>query len=189
MLVLIGKANSGKTTVCQELEKRGFEWIRTYTDRPKRDGESDDTYNFVSDAVFSDMESHGEFMESSEFETVNGPQRYGVAWPTKGHDGNKSIVILSPVGLKKCRENLPPGSVVIYLYSNNSTLLKRMKKRKDDAESQRRYEADKRDFKDMYNECDRIVYNNEGTDISEVCDKIEDFVKTGRKQIRGLYLD
>ena len=53
-----------------------------------------------------------------------------------------------------------------------------MLKRGDDKnEAQRRLEHDNKDFKGIENEVDRIVYNNYGTNINEVVQKILDFVE------------
>ena len=55
---------------------------------------------------------------------------------------------------------------------------KRLSKRGDDQkEVERRIKSDLEDFKNFENEADKIVYNNDGTNINEVIKKILDFVE------------
>ena len=55
---------------------------------------------------------------------------------------------------------------------------KRLSKRGDDTkEVERRIKSDLEDFKNFESEADKIVYNNDGTDISGVIKKILDFVE------------
>ena len=39
MIILIGESGSGKTTILKELEKIGYNRIKDYTTREKREGE------------------------------------------------------------------------------------------------------------------------------------------------------
>ncbi len=60
MIVILGKACSGKDTVVNRLiEKYEYERIISYTTRPKRKGEiQDKTYHFISeDEFFSKIDS------------------------------------------------------------------------------------------------------------------------------------
>ena len=55
---------------------------------------------------------------------------------------------------------------------------KRLSKRGDDTkEVERRIKSDLEDFKNFESEADKIVYNNDGTDIDEVIKKILEFVE------------
>ena len=56
---------------------------------------------------------------------------------------------------------------------NNQTIKKRLIKRGDDLkEAERRVSHDNDDFKGIENEVDKIVYNNDGTNIDDVVQKI-----------------
>ena len=68
--------------------------------------------------------------------------------------------------------------MAIYIYANNSTIKKRLKKRGDDEkEAQRRIDEDNIDFKGVENMVDKIVYNNNGTYIDDVVNKILKYVE------------
>ena len=61
----------------------------------------------------------------------------------------------------------------IYIYANNSTIKERLINRGDDhKEAQRRLEHDNIDFKGVETEVDKIVYNNKGSNINDVVNKI-----------------
>ena len=47
MLLLIGESGSGKTTILNELIKKGFKQATNHTNRPKREGELYE-YQFVT---------------------------------------------------------------------------------------------------------------------------------------------
>ena len=65
----------------------------------------------------------------------------------------------------------------IILYANNETLKKRLEKRGDDkGEAERRLKHDNEDFKGAEYLADKIVYNNDGTNINDVVNKILEFI-------------
>lgn len=187
MLVIIGKTCSGKDTVARELERRGYYRHLTYTSRPQREGEPDNAYHFVSEPVFLDMIGHDEFMEYKKYETVHGTWWYGSVYPGVNHSDNKNFIILTPQGYIDAKDKLPDGSYCIYIEANNKTILKRLKKRGDMEEGMRRFEHDNKDFIKAYDLADHCFINNDGKDIKELVDEIEKFLKTGRKQVRGMY--
>ena len=189
MFVIIGRSCSGKDIVAKELERRGYTRHRTYTTRPKRREEPDDAYNFVSEPVFIDMIGHDEFLEYRSYSVADGSVwYYGSEWPGVNHTDNHNFMILTPQGYLNAKDKLPDGSYCILIDCNNSTILKRFKKRGDDREeSTRRFEADIKDFQKAYHIADRVFYNNDGQDIKELVDEIEEFLKSGKTQIRGIY--
>ena len=187
MFIIIGRSCSGKDTVARELQKRGYYRYLTYTTRPQRDGEPDDAYHFVSEPVFLDMIGHGEFMEYKLYHSEHGDWYYGSEWPGVDHSDNKNFIILTPQGYLDVKDKLPDGSYCIYIDCNNKTILKRLKKRGDMEEGMRRFEHDIKDFVKAYHIADHVFYNNDGTDIADLVDEIEEFLKTGRKQVRGIY--
>ena len=96
------------------------------------------------------------------------------------HNANdKSVIILEPQSYRDIKNELPDKDIAcIYLYANNSTIKKRLEKRGDNPnEVIRRMESDNEDFKGFENEANRIVYNNDGTNIDEVIKKILDFME------------
>ena len=64
-----------------------------------------------------------------------------------------------------------------YIYSNLETVKKRLNKRGGNKEeAARRIESDLIDFKGFENEVDKVIYNNDGTDISDVINRILSYV-------------
>ena len=179
ILILIGKTSSGKTLIKEKLIENGFTGITTYTSRPMRKGEKQDvTYHFISEEDFKQKINEGFFAERKSYITVNGVWYYGTSLEDLENADDKSVIILTPDGYRDVVNKLSKKPISIYIYAKNPTIKKRLLKRGDDNnEAQRRLEHDNEDFKGIENEVDRIVYNNDGTNINEVVQKILDFVE------------
>ena len=179
MLILIGKGASGKDTVLNRLvTKHGYKKIVTYTSRPMRKGEKQDvTYHFTSSQEFQKMIEQGLFAEYKTYNSEFGVWYYGTALEDLENADDKSVIILTPDGYKDVAKKLSKKPISIYLYANNSTIRKRLKKRGDDPkEAERRVLHDNEDFKGIENEVDKIVYNNDGANIDDVIEKILKYV-------------
>ena len=179
ILILIGKGASGKDTILNQLvTKHGYKKIVTYTSRPMRKGEKQDvTYHFTSSEEFQKMIEQGLFAEYKTYNSEFGVWYYGTALDDLEKADDKSIIILTPDGYKDVINKLSKKPISIYLYANNSTIKKRLKKRGDDPkEAERRISHDNEDFKGIENEVDKIVYNNDGTNIDDVVQKILKYV-------------
>ena len=174
ILILIGKTSSGKTLIKEKLIENGFTGITTYTSRPMRKGEKQDiTYHFISEEDFKQKINEGFFAEWKSYITVDGVWYYGTSLEDLENTDDKSVIILTPDGYRDVANKLSKKPISIYIYANNPTIKKRLLKRGDDNnEAQRRLEHDNEDFKGIENEVDRIVYNNDGTNINEVVQKI-----------------
>ena len=179
ILILIGKTSSGKTLIKEKLIEKGFTGITTFTSRPKRKGEKQDiTYHFISEEEFKRKIEEGFFAEHKTYNTEFGKWYYGTALEDLEKADDKSVIILTPDGYRDIVEKLSNRPTAIYIYANNATIKKRLLKRGDDKnEAQRRLEHDNEDFKGIENEVDRIVYNNDDSDIDEVVNKILKFVE------------
>ena len=180
ILTISGKSASGKNFAARKLEEYGYKTIVTYTTRPKRKGEKQDiTYHFISDEEFNQKIDEGFFAEWKSYITNEGIWYYGSSLEDIENADNKSVIILTPQGYRDIKEKLPDKNIAcIYLYENIDTMKKRLSKRGDDPkEVERRIKSDLEDFKNFESEADKIVYNNDGTDIDEVIKKILDFVE------------
>lgn len=62
--VLVGPSGSGKTTI---MEASSYRQIPSVTDRPRRNGEVEGNYIFISPSEFSSGQKMGRFLESSEY--------------------------------------------------------------------------------------------------------------------------
>jgi guanylate kinase len=178
IIVLIGKTASGKTLVSEELMKVGFHRIVTTTTRPMRDGEIDGyTYHFISDEEFHNKVDEDFFLEYKSYTVADGSKWYYGSPKDEFYSSEDSIIILTPDGYRDfLKHNIPHKS--IYIYSNLSTIRKRLIERGDDkAEAERRVQHDIIDFKGIENEVDFIVYNNYDSDINSVVNTILEKVK------------
>ena len=192
MIVLLGKTASGKDTILNELVKKyNYRKMITYTTRPMRKGEiQDKTYHFISDEEFLKKKEEGFFLEYNEFNTAEGVWRYGSAKEDYLNATNDTVIILTPSGLSAlkvyiARQKADIDIIPIYIYANNNTIGKRLKKRGDKKEeADRRIKADNVDFDGVQNVVDRIFYNNNTNDLDEVVKKIHEYItyRIGDKQ-------
>lgn len=192
MIILLGKTTSGKDTILNELVKKyNYKKLITYTTRPMRKGEiQDKTYHFISDEEFLKKKEEGFFLEYNEFNTAEGVWRYGSAKEDYLNATDDTVIILTPSGLSAlkvyiARQKVDIDIIPIYIYANNNTIEKRLKKRGDKKEeADRRIKADNVDFDGVQNVVDRIFYNNNTNDLDEVVKKIHEYItyRIGDKQ-------
>ena len=179
MIVLIGKSCSGKDRISKELIKNhGYKSIVRYTTRPMRKGEKQEiTYHYISEDEFRQKIKDGFFAEWKDYSTTQGIWYYGTSYEDLDNADEETVIILPPDRYKEVLENIHNNLTAIYVYANNTTIKKRLSKRGDNKEEAlRRIVQDNDDFKGAEMLADKIVYNNDGTDISDVVDKILEFV-------------
>lgn len=180
ILVLMGKSCSGKDRISKELiKKHGYKSIVRYTTRPIRKGEKQEiTYHYISEDDFKQKIKDGFFAEWKDYSTNQGAWYYGTAYEDLDNADEETVIILPPDRYKEVLENIHNNLTAIYVYANNATIKNRLMMRGDDKnEAQRRLEHDNEDFKGAEMLADKIVYNNDGTDINDVVNKILEFVK------------
>lgn len=175
ILCILGKTSSGKTSIVNKLiSEQNMNPIITYTTRPMRDNEKQDsTYHFISEKDFKQKINDKFFAEYKTYNTKSGVWYYGTALKDLEKADDKTVIVLTPGGYRDIVNKLQNKPVSIYIYANNLTIKKRLIKRGDDPkEAERRLQHDNEDFKGIENEVDRIVYNNDGTNIDDVVSKI-----------------
>ena len=180
LTVILGKSASGKDTIVKKLiSLHNYKRIITYSTRPKRKGEIDGiAYHFITKEDFKHKIDKDFFAEWKSYATVEGVWYYGTALEDLESAEDNSIIILTPDGFREVKDKLGDRVSSIYIYANNSTIKKRLFARGDNPEeAKRRLEHDNEDFKGIENEVDRIVYNNDGTNIEEVVGKILEFLE------------
>ncbi len=76
LVLIIGPSGVGKSVILKELKSKYSEWHfpRSATTRPRREGEGDDLYKFVSDDEFDQLIKAGQVLESA---VVHEGARYG----------------------------------------------------------------------------------------------------------------
>ena len=173
--VIMGKTASGKDAIVNKLvSEYGFKKLITYTSRPMREGEIQDvTYHFIDGAEFRKKIKDGFFAEWKTYETEEGTWYYGTALEDLENADKDTLVILTPAGYRDIirRLNVRPNS--IYICANNRTIKERLRVRGDNpSEAKRRLKHDNKDFKGVQRMADKVVFNNAGTDINDVVDRI-----------------
>ena len=180
IIVLIGKTSSGKTSIVNKLiSEHNFKKIVTFTSRPKRKREVNNVdYHFITKKEFKGKIDEGFFVEWKAYTTVEDVWYYGTALEDLKNVENNCVIILTPDGFREVKDKLEDDITSIYIYANNLTIKKRLIARGDNPEeAKRRLEQDNEDFKGVENEVDRIVYNNDGTNIDDVVNKILEFLE------------
>lgn len=176
MIILLGKTNSGKTTIQDILCKQyGYKPIVTCTTRPKRDGEIDGkTYHFLSNDEFLAKIADKKFAEYRSYNSVHGVWFYGSL--KSSYRTKNGIIILNPYGFKEIKKQLTnykekPFSV--FLNADDECIRNRAAERGDaSAEIERRIVADEIDFAGIENEVNLCIDVN--TDMPEIiADKID----------------
>lgn len=174
MLVLIGKAASGKDSVREILvKKHGFHSIVTYTTRPMRESEIQDiTYHYISENDFLQKIESGFFAEWKKYDVNGETWYYGSAKEDLKKADKNTIIILTPEGVRDIRDNdIDP--TVIYLYTNLETIKKRLMKRNDTNDKlENRIKRDTKDFEFAEILADKIISNDFNDDINDVVDTI-----------------
>lgn len=168
MLLLIGESGSGKTTILNELIKKGFKQATNHTTRPKREGEGDE-YQFVTKEEFERLWQEGELLQRSEF---NG-EFYGISTTSLKEEVVAIQIVDSIKDVKARAQELGLGDMkmkTFYIYVPAEERTKRMLERGDSIESiQKRLEIDKEKFKNVKEVADYIIENKE---IEEAVEEI-----------------
>lgn len=184
LTVITGKTCSGKDAVVKELIKHGYKKIVTYTTRPKRKFEIDGKdYFFISEQDFKNKINEGFFFEWTKYH-VSGNRIWYYGSPKlpifeKNNEKN-SVIILNPSGIDKLYTEAKKEKItykIIYIKANNDTIEQRARHRKDDKrETKRRLEADEKDFCAMDWLADKVIWNNDGTIITDVVNQIIKYI-------------
>lgn len=137
-IALVGGMCSGKTTIAKKLEQDGYNWIRTYTTRPPRPGESSKDYMFVSQDEFFGFMMNGFFMETEDYKVASGDTWYYGSLRSDYKIPN-SVIILTPMAIYKLRNELN----VVFVDTPLDTRLDRAHHRGDEPkEVLRRFKAE-----------------------------------------------
>ncbi len=142
MLVLLGPSASGKTESAKIMINRyPISRVVTSTTRPKRINEIDGfDYHFFSFERFKELQKENYFTETAEY------NNYLYGTPKNELEDNK-FIILEPQGLKSFLRINPCLIVAIYLKTDESVRMSRMKERKDKQKDiNRRILSDRKDF-------------------------------------------
>ena len=160
MIILIGESGSGKTTILNELEKRGFKKAINHTTRQKRKTDDElNEYKFLSKEEFNEMWKEGKLLQRAEFNN----EFYGISTDSLKHDIACISITDSVKDIKRRVEELKIENVDIktfYIYVPEEERINRMIKRGDSIEIiEKRLEIDKEKFKQASQVADYTIEN------------------------------
>ena len=145
MLVISGKSATGKDTVVTELVNNyDYNKLITYTTRPMREGERDGIdYHFITVEDFLKKYIDGFFLEVKYFTTQSGIWFYGSSIEDYREADDKTLVILTPDGVRKLSErNIPYKGFLIDI--SDEEIKRRQKLRGDMSTPEKAAEAERR---------------------------------------------
>ena len=126
--MIAGPSGVGKGSIAAALQRQVPDlWLsRSWTTRPRRDGEPDDAYVFVDRHAFDEHLGDGGFLEWAE---VFG-HRYGTPWPEPpaGHD---VLLEIDVQGAAQVKDRHPDAVVVFVLPPSRQAQEERLRGRGD----------------------------------------------------------
>lgn len=163
IICISGESGSGKTTIAELLEKRGYNYIESYTTRPMR-------FQDEEGHIFVDMDKYNEDKKSGNMvaETFFNGNYY---WTLKEQyeSGEKSVCVMDARGSDDLKQK-ELNCLCIFLKCDEKTRKNRMYLRKYgykinnilDFEIENRIEHDRDEFKIV--RCDYVVDSNRSID-------------------------
>lgn len=143
-IILAGKGASGKDYLRSIIQSKGFKYSVSHTTRPPREGEvNGEDYYFVDLEEAKRMILSGSFIEHTLF---NG-WIYGTS---RDEFFRSELFILTPSGISQLSEKDRNESFIIYIDVDEETRRKRMSERRDADSTERRLEADEKDFRHFF---------------------------------------
>ncbi len=168
MLILLGPSASGKTESAKIMINRyPISRVVTCTTRPNRQGEIDGfDYHFVDDQEFDKRKKAGYFVETAEYNGF----RYGTPLDELRDD---KLIILEPQGLKSFQSADKCRIVAIFLQTNETTRIQRMRSRKDkEADIKKRIASDRIEFSlDTIEGLDMVI-DTTNLSLSDIADLV-----------------
>lgn len=128
ILILIGPGGAGKGTLARHLVAADPRlWLsRSWTTRPRRPGEAEDTYEFVDRERFVARKTADGFLESAEFLG----NHYGtpIPDPPKGHD---ILLEIDLQGALQVLERVPTARIALIVPPTEAHQIERLRRRGD----------------------------------------------------------
>lgn len=175
LIILMGKAGSGKDTILREVVKQNPDMheVVSCTTRPPREGEVDGVnYHFLTGEQFGAKVLKNEMLEATCFNDWF----YGTSFDSL--DKNKvNIGVFNPTGVESLKEYKNIHTIVVWVEaSDKNRLLRQLNREKDPDVNEiiRRFKADEIDFSDIDFEYVRLD-NNDQSDLHVNVDAVSAF--------------
>lgn len=153
------KADHGKTTILNELEKRGMKKAINYTTRPRRESEKESAeYEFITKPQFEEMWEQGKLLQRAEF---NG-EYYGISIDSLDNNVACIQIVDTVKDVKNRAKELGknPQILTFYIAVDEQERIRRMKNRGDTIETiEKRIEIDREKFQNARDVADYIIPN------------------------------
>ena len=184
IVALVGKSGSGKDRILRELCSNGhYHEIISNTTRPIRENEVDGVnYHYLTNEEFARKKANGEMLETADFRELH----YGTSYDNL-NENKVNIGVYNPTGYISLLENNNVEVLGIMIKcSDKERVLRQLNREEhpDVDEIIRRYSTDKVDFQyllnylnDKKNISQAFVVNDKGSDINEVCKKVDELAK------------
>lgn len=178
IICLVGESGSGKSTIVECLEREGYNYIKSYTTRPKR-SENENGHIFVDESFFKNYYENKAVKENLIAYTEFHGYRY---WSTESQYKGKGISIytVEPSGAVELKKIIKDCIViVIYLKVDAQERLKRMEKDRGREQALKRFYHDNEIELFHVIPCDYVVNGNRKIefivkDIKKIINQLED---------------
>lgn len=186
LFVVSAPSGTGKTTLVERLIAvvPNLQLSRSYTSRPKRDGETDGVdYNFVSRSQFEAMAARGEFLEWADV--------FGNLYGTSAADtdralsaGRDLVLVIDVQGARQVRRHGIASVGIFVLPPSFKALERRLRGRSRDGEPQiqRRLQVAREEVA-AFTEYDYVVVNDE---LEPCVDRLRSVVLAERARPRAM---
>ena len=157
---IMGRNNSGKSTVEQYLEKMGFTRSISYTTREPqiRNGVMETNgkeYRFVTEDKFMELVNKGHIIEYEKY----GNNYYGTPVP---HGASRHVAVVCIGGYRALKEKFGEQVIGVYLKCDKEVALDRAVKRdKTEEQALKRFKEEEELVKSMEKEADIIIDSNQ----------------------------
>jgi guanylate kinase len=189
LFIVSAPSGAGKTTLVERLVEQmpNLKMSRSYTSRPKREGESDGVdYNFVSRQRFEAMITAGDFLEWADV--------FGNLYGTCANDterflaeGIDVVLVIDVQGARKIRACGVETTTVFVLPPSCEELEQRLRRRSKDSEEaiQRRLEVARAEVA-AFADYDYVVVNDE---LTAAVDRLRSIVAAKRASLARMWED
>lgn len=187
LVLLIGPSGVGKSTILKAIRKEHpeFHYPRSATTRPRRQGEGDDLYHFVTEKEFQDLLDHKKLLE---YAIVHGGDHYGTMYDEiiphikEGKTVLREVDVQGFVSIQN-NHNFLPGEYrlqsIFIMPEHKDHLVERIRNRApiSEDELQRRLHSMEKELQ-YASHCTNVVTNRDGQ-IAETIKEVEKLILQG----------